>query len=731
MKQQRMIGALGRLAATAGMAFGAGSVAVSGGCSSAPAVAEREKPPATGMRPPLSWANAIRPRTEILRAPGLTRRDFVKPQLMSSMTLRAPKAAPATGDGVITGEAAGEMILVQLATNEIAPAEVLRTLIGELLGRDFVLAPAVLAAKEMMTLDIDQEMSRPEVMNLVYGLSKAYGWIVVDEDGVLHVRPEAEMARALAPVIQARAAMPDDAPVVRVMRLRNLTVDAKNELFKDLLSPGGKLVVNGSTVFIIDRGRNVDRVARLLEIMDTPAFDGAEILTYRLGTLTGTQAAGALNAIIAAPQAGGMAPMVTFAAVGDTKRIVAISRDPAMRTQINDLVASVDQPMEGTDRFHFLYRIQYYDPDALNALLVNFLSEHIEVQAEKADPNSTKIRISHDAEARLMAFRCTLEEYEDILRILYAVDRPPAQVQLDTMIAEVQQTGRLEFGVESFLQGIEIGGVDLELSSTPGLPASPAASAFLVGTDGFVVLQMLESEGSVRILQRPNITAMDGAESSFQVGGEVPVVKGDIDTTVQQGGSTGIRREIEYRKTGVILEAQPQILESGMVILTLKLEITAVGAETDLGPEFTTRMYSSKVVVPHGATLILAGIIDDAVRNTRTQVPGLGDVPLIGDAFANVNDREARTELFMAITPTIVTDPMLHAQMTSEFLEAAGGVRALLAERMDDLPRGAGFVVPDEWGETPGPALGPEPQPELPPGIREMLEHYETENRPT
>lgn len=732
LRSTKGVGGMGSAAVLAAMAGLAG--AMIGGCAGAPEQAEaRAEPTPIGMRPPQAYERVMRPLTEVIPTRGLSQRVYGRPQLVSSMTLRAPQQ-PAAPNGAVAGDLGGELIQVKLATNGAAPADVLRTLLGDFLARDFVLDPKVEAAKEVMTMDIDQEMTRREVMSLAQGLAGAFGWIIEDREGVLFVRAETDMLKvAGAPVITARAAMPDDAPVVRIMRLRNFTVDAKNELFKDFLSTGGKMVVSGQTVVIVDRGRNVDRIARMLETMDTPAFDGAEILSYRLGSSTGTAAAATLNVITGSTQAAGFAPLVTFVGVGDSNRLLAITRDPSLRGQINDLIASVDQPPETSERFLFLYRIQYYEPDALNALLSNFLAEHIEIQAEKSDPASNKIRITHDAEARLLAIRCTMGEYEDILRILQAVDRPPAQVQLDTTIAEVQLTGRLERGVESFLQNIEIAGGTLELSSTPGLPAVPAFSAFLVGSDGFAIIQLIETEGSARILQRPNLTAMDGAESEFKVGGETPIIKSDIDTTVQQGGSTGIRRDIEYRDTGVILKAQPRILETGTVMIDISLEISDVGAQTDLGPEFTTRLYKSRVMVPHGMTLILAGIINDETRKTRTQVPGIGDVPIVGEAFAKVDDREERTELFMAITPTIVIDPMIHARATSEFLEAANGIRAMLSEQMNDLPRGGGFVVPDEWGETPVEPedIVPEPMPELPPGIREMLDHYGDQGAPT
>ncbi|MCA9283066.1 MAG: hypothetical protein H6812_02680 [Phycisphaeraceae bacterium] len=734
LRSTKGVGGVGGFGAAMMIAMAGLGVGMVGGCAStAPVVEARAKPAPVGVRRPQVYERARRPITEIISAPTLRGRVYPGPRLVSSMTLRAPQA-PAAADSSAIGELGGELIEVKLATNGASPADVLRTLLGDFLGRDFVIDPKVMDAKESMTMNIDREMTRREVMDLAYSLTGAFGWIIEDRDGVLFVRPEASMMKVeSAPVIRARASMPDGAPVVRVMRLNTLAIKSDDPLYKEMLSSGGKILVSGQTVMIIDRGTNVDRLSRLIEILDRPVFDGAEILSYRLGSVTGAEAAGTLNTITGSTQAGGFAPLVTFVGVGQTPRLLAITRDASLRGQINDLVASVDQPPETSERYHFLYRIQYYDPDALNSLMRSLLLEHIEEGAEQRSPESTKIRITHDATARLMTFRCTMAEYEDILRILQAVDRPPAQVQLDTTIAEVQLTGRLQLGVESFLQGLEIDKLGtIELSATPGLPATPSVSAFLVGSDGFMVFQALENEGSAKILQRPNITAMDGAEAEFQVGGETPIVKADIDTTVQNQGSTGIRREIEYRDTGVILKAQPRILESGTVVLTIDLEINDVGAQTDLGPEFTTRSYKSTVIVPHGMTLILAGVINDETRRARTQVPGLGSVPVIGDAFASQDNRDERTELFMAITPTIVTDPMVHSIATSEFLEATSGIGIMLAEHMNDLPRGAGLVIPDEWGETPvaPEEIVPEPMPEMPEGFNEMFEQMRNLEKP-
>jgi len=101
-------------------------------------------------------------------------------------------------------------------------------------------------------------------------------------------------------------------------------------------------------------------------------------------------------------------------------------------------------------------------------------------------------------------------------------------------------------------------------------------------------------------------------------------------------------------------------------------------------------------------TLVLGGINSDTTRNTKTKIPGLGDVPVVGAAFSTTDNRDSRTELLLTITPTIINSPGQGGAILSDFLVSAHAVRQALEDDYEDLPRGFLYEADmTEQGMTP------------------------------
>jgi general secretion pathway protein D len=297
---------------------------------------------------------------------------------------------------------------------------------------------------------------------------------------------------------------------------------------------------------------------------------------------------------------------------------------------------------------------------------------------------------------------CTPDDYAQILGTLAMVDRPRQQVALTSIVAEVSLTNNLEYGVEYFLRAFDIDGLGiLELAGGASdlLTGTPTGSAIFTAADGFAIVQALERESDVNILSQPNITLSDGAKAIIQVGGEVPVTSGNIDTT-----TGGLRQDIDYKKTGITLEINARINEVGDVTLTIKEEIADVVAQSELGPEFTTRTLDTEVTVPHGRTILLGGIIQNRSTDNQRKIPVMGDIPGVGEAFKSRNRIREKRELILAITPTIINTPEQAQGLVSDFLIAAQSVRESLRDELGALEQGVLF--------TPSPVT---PEPQAPP----------------
>jgi general secretion pathway protein D len=667
-----------------------------------------------------------------------------------------------SGDPRLMERNPGELMRVKYAANKASAEDVIRVLVGEYLGRDYIIEQGI---NDQITMDIDSEMTAGDVQDLLGALCLLHGWAINDNGGVLVVRKTTDMAReSNAPLLRARTLLDTDGVAMRVRRMRYLAPADGKPLLEPVMSTGSQQIAAGRSVVLIDTVRQLNRATDVLAAVDVPEFDGTEILTYRLSDRPAKEAATLLQSLV---EGAGLRArnqsLAAFIAVEGSNRLIVIARDGSVLPKIEALIRQVDTPRSSAARYRFAYRVQHYPTAELQAMIGKFFETRIARGPEEQQIDSDKMQLVWDTAGELLLVHATLDDYQDLLEVLRVVDRPRQQVTIEAVIAEVTLNDTLRYGVEYFLEETFDGLGTLELGGSPGLLADPSGSAFLVGTSGVAIVQALQSESTVNIVSQPKFTVMNGSQAEFQVGGSVPIVQADIDSNTQVGGDTAIRRNISYEPTGVILTLTPRVNESGVVELTIEQEITDVGASNDLGPTFTTRKLKTTAMVPHGRTIVLGGFIESRTNDSVSKIPFLGDLPVIGPAFQSVDRVEDRTEIILTLTPRVMSDPAAATQTVDSFLEAAWAVREALVSRQDELPVGMlrraseDEVVSDREIRTAVPRIfingedaeaaapedpqgeavpaddapqGDEAKPvELPPILRQMLESIEQQQR--
>jgi general secretion pathway protein D len=665
------------------------------------------EPPAPAYLPPPAYDSSQRPVTESIAS---TQGLAIGPTLIGQQRF---SARTENGEGVVPTvlqKDPGELVPVSVQLKSADFSDVLRILLGEHMGRDFVIDPKV---QGQVTVEIEGEFTKSEILSLVGEMGTIYGWFIEEREGVLFVRGADKIAKAAdAPVLQAAPALESDQPAVRVRRLKYVAPEQVSGMLKELASDNAKTLVVGRMLIIADTTRQIARLSKLVAALDTPAFDGVEVWTYRLGHRRPEDAQKILETLSTGSGINGTVdPAVAFVPVPGTQRLLVVAKDATLQPMVQELLRQVDQPSEVERRQRYIYRVQHYPQAALVKLLTDFFADRIEAQAGGAGGSgdtTTKIRLVADATSDLLLIHATPNDYADLLATLQVVDRAPQQVVVQSIIAEVSLTNALEYGVEYFLsQRTNLG--ELELSgSTPIQNALLATGgAFFIGGSGFAVIQALDRESETRILSQPKLVMSDRTKGSIQVGGEVPVTKATQGTGT---GASDIREEIEYRDTGVILTIEPAINESGTVLLKITQEVLAVTQTTTVAdnPSFTTRKIETSVIVPSGKTVLLGGIINQDERKDADRIPLIGRVPLVGEAFSNKANTTTRTELLLAITPTILNEPQELVAPTNEFIQSVEAIRAVLLESANELPAG---VLEGLQPPTPE---NPEPPPEDP-----------------
>ncbi len=593
---------------------------------------------------------------------------------------------------------AGELFRVNLTLRDTPAADVARTIVSQYMRADFIIDDDL---PGRLTLDIDDRMTAADAATLLDTLAAIYGWSVERRAGAVVVQPlTANSFRSPdTPILRTAPAFPGASTAIRVRRLdyldpNNLVSQAGNRnnagVLSSVLSNNAIIAAAGNLLVIADTTAQLEKATALLDAIDVPAFDGVRIATFRIDHSTPDAAEQILTSLAQGTKlAGGTGtdPLVSFVPVPDSDRLIVIARDPSVMDQAELLIDQIDRPASDQTRYRFIYRIQHADTTRLQSTVSSFFANRIEASP---DVESTdKMQLTWQAAEDLLLVHATYDDYADLMEVIRRLDTPQQQVLLQVVIAEVALTDDLEFGVEYFLDAInESGFGTVELAATPGGVASPTGSAFFVGASGLALIQALDAESSVNVLSQPRVTAIDGTESTFQVGGEVPVVATSQNSGTQVDGDTTLIQEIERVPTGVILTIQPRINESGNVRLTTNLEVRSVGADTPLGPTFDERILTTEVLVPHGRTLVLAGFIDDDTSESTSKTPLLGDVPGFGAAFNQIDNSKLRRELLLTITPTVINNPNQANRTVDDFLASATRVRDILSRDAADLPQG-------------------------------------------
>jgi general secretion pathway protein D len=314
-----------------------------------------------------------------------------------------------------------------------------------------------------------------------------------------------------------------------------------------------------------------------------------------------------------------------------------------------------------------------------------------------------EVRIVADEVTNSLVILATKRDYQLILDVLKRIDITPRQVLLEVLIAEVTLSKGLQFGVAWALNsgnlaestpstdnvfhnkpaGGSVGGLFPDTARFPH-----AAFAVITDRDKFnVLLSALQARTKVKMLSAPHIIAADNREAHILVGSSIPVLTSTSTSVLTTNPATV--NSVQYRDTGKILTVLPQVNSRGLVNLQIRQEVsdilqTANGQQVQAfgntgSPAFSTREAETTVVVHDGDSVVIGGIIDDKVTHTRSGIPYLMNIPVLGAAFRNESDSLDRTELIVLITPYVIRNRQEAGEVTARFTR---GIR-----EVPELPR--------------------------------------------
>ncbi len=325
-------------------------------------------------------------------------------------------------------------------------------------------------------------------------------------------------------------------------------------------------------------------------------------------------------------------------------------------------------------------------------------------------------------------------------KILHDLDKPKSEVVVDIIVMEASSVYSRQLTAAIASTGLNVPGnftprgglkvvTDAITPATPPVAGTPATTTPTTGsfvpfsnlgrlstadfsaTIPSALLQAVLSDANTKVLQSPQLRAVDNLKATLKIGDRQPTATGSFGSGLGSAGlgvSPLVNTQFTFIDVGVNVEITPRVHDNGDVSLHVELDISAVTKTVSLGgidqPVIGQRKVSHDIRMHEGEVQLLAGLTKYQETKTRTGVPGLASIPLLKYLFTGDSVTRDRQELMIALIPHIVRRP----EYTAENLRgiAVGNQQAVhltYGRQAGSTP----LVIPKKEDPTPNMAVQP------------------------
>lgn len=289
-----------------------------------------------------------------------------------------------------------------------------------------------------------------------------------------------------------------------------------------------------------------------------------------------------------------------------------------------------------------------------------------------------EVSITAYEDLNALILKCTPNTYLALLEVLKKIDVPVKQVLIEVMVAEISLGDTFRFGIEWLLknENADTLGFVLEGLKTREphllLEQQPGGFSYVLTEKLFSsVIKALATESKLNVLASPHILTVDNKEALIEIGDEIPIATGlTTGTTAGVNVTTG---QIQYKTVGTILTVTPRITEKEMVTLNITQEESQIGTTIPIAGQdfqaFLKRKAKTTAVVKSGHTLIIGGLIRETKNKSRSGVPFLSKIPILGYLFSSGSESTSKTELILMVTPHVISNTDEADALTKQFQE--------------------------------------------------------------
>ncbi len=551
--------------------------------------------------------------------------------------------------------------------------------IANITGYSFVIDPRV---KGKVTIVSDTSMNKHDVYQMFQSVLGVHGFAAIPAGSVIKIvqQNNSKQEGGMPVGVSKKGAE----LITQVIQIKETPALDLVPILRPMVAKYGHLagVKSANALIVTDHASNVRRLEKIIERLDGSGVSELEVVQLEeawVGDIVKVLTSLDPEKVSEGGKGkgvSGVAGRIRVVADERANRLI-IRGEKTARERVKKLIATLDQPSKFSGTASVL-RLQHADAKELAELLKNLMGD-VKDDKNKA---ASKVSIYADEGLNALVVRAEPSVMSEIKEVVSQLDIRRAQVLIEAAIVEV--TGSVDDRVGVQMGIVDVDALDGDSDSTTPLTATnfsdggTSLSQFLTGIStgaptlgsGFtlgaggslangnefaILVQALESVSNANLLSTPSIMTLDNQEAEIIVGQNVPFVTGTSSSTSNSNPFTTITRE----DIGTTLKVIPHVQDGKFIRLeveqsTESVEDTVVEGQADLITN--KRSIKTQVLAENGEIVMLGGLIRDAVQESQSKVPFLGDIPILGWLFRSSSESHVKQNLIVFIKTTIVLD---------------------------------------------------------------------------
>ena len=612
---------------------------------------------------------------------------------------------------------------ITLNFQQMEVAEVVKIILGEILGLNYVLDPNVSGTVSLQT---SRPLTRDALLPTLEALLQVNGAVLVKSLNFYEVVPiDAAPSSALVPrlnPVEARGYQ------LLVIPLRYIAAGELQKILEPLKPVKGLMRVDETRNLLLVAGtqEELNNIRDTVRVFDVDQLRGMSVGLFRMQAVEAQVMLKELEAIFGDSAGGPLAGMVRFLPIERLNALLVITPQAKYLEDARAWVERLDRAEGGQGVSMHVYHVQHGKAETIADILTQLFEgrstspDDQQRRPQRSEPSvptraaadgETEVEVGRgpvligpdgqgaslevgevsiiaDDETNTLLVMATPSDYEKVLLAIKRLDVLSLQVLVEATIVEVALEDELRYGLQWFFKSSAgdknvrgtLGRFPLV---TPG-DLSPTGSLSVFDAAGArVLLDLLATDSKINVISSPTLMVLDNRAATIRVGDRVPIRTsettdtGGAVTDPDTGVSALVTSTIQYQDTGVLLEVKPRINAGGMISLEITQEVNDVKPTTTSGidsPTITQRRINTNVAVQSGETLVLGGLILENNSRSAEGLPYLRNIPFLGWAFGSQGKSLRRTELVVLITPTAVASVNEANDVTREYRNKLKGV---------------------------------------------------------